>query len=70
MSQDISVKGLTCGHCVNHVSSALKELNGVSEVSIDLVANGVSTVHISGAVISNDEISAALKKAGPKYVIA
>lgn len=70
MTQDISVKGLTCGHCVNHVTSALKELNGVSEVNIDLVANGVSTVHINGAQLSNDQISAALKKAGPKYVLA
>jgi copper chaperone CopZ len=70
MSQDVLVKGLTCGHCVNHVSSALKELSGVSEVTIDLVANGVSTVHISGAQVSTEDISAALKKAGPKYVIA
>ncbi|MFZ9640776.1 MAG: heavy-metal-associated domain-containing protein [Candidatus Nanopelagicaceae bacterium] len=70
MSQDVLVKGLTCGHCVNHVSGALKELSGVSEVTIDLVANGVSTVHISGTELSVENIAAALKKAGPKYVIA
>ena len=49
---------------------ALKELSGVSEVTIDLVANGVSTVHISGTELSVENIAAALKKAGPKYVIA
>lgn len=70
MNQDVAVKGLTCGHCVNHVSGALKELAGVEDVVIDLVANGVSTVHIKGTQLSDEQISEALKKAGPKYVIA
>lgn len=46
-STTITVAGMTCGHCVNAVSSELTEVPGVSEVSVDLVAGGDSTVVIT-----------------------
>ena len=32
----ITVTGMTCGHCVNHVTTALKGLGGVTNVDIEL----------------------------------
>lgn len=32
----ITVKGMTCGGCVNSVTKALKAVNGVQEAKVDL----------------------------------
>lgn len=37
------VQGMTCGHCVGAVTSALTELEGVTDVSVDL-DSGEATV--------------------------
>ena len=37
------VQGMTCGHCVGAVTSALSELDGVTDVSVDL-GSGQATV--------------------------
>ena len=36
MHKTLDVKGMSCGHCKSAVTHALKELNGVSAVSVDL----------------------------------
>ena len=38
-----AIKGMTCGHCVNSVSSELGRLPGVRDVQVDLTA-GTATV--------------------------
>ena len=38
-----AIKGMTCGHCVNSVSSELGQLPGVSDVQVDLTT-GTATV--------------------------
>ena len=43
---DFGVTGLTCNHCVMTVSRAVALVPGVTGVSIDLVANGESTLHV------------------------
>ena len=43
-----TVTGMTCGHCVGAVTEELSGLPGVTEVSIDLVPGGGSTVTVSG----------------------
>ena len=30
----LKVSGLTCGHCVAHVTEELEEINGVKDVSV------------------------------------
>ena len=35
MKKKILVEGMSCGHCVNHVSAALKEI-GATEVEVSL----------------------------------
>ncbi len=43
----VLVSGMTCGHCVKAVTEELSALDGVQDVSIDLVAGGTSTVTVT-----------------------
>lgn len=64
-TQTYSVTGMTCGHCVHAVTSELKALDGVSEVDVDLVAEGTSTVTVtSSSRLEDAEVEAALDEAG------
>lgn len=36
MKKQISIEGMSCGHCVKHVEGALSEVNGVTKVDVNL----------------------------------
>lgn len=38
---ELSVKGMSCGSCVLHVTEALNAVEGVTEVDVDLQAASV-----------------------------
>jgi len=38
----ITVKGMSCGHCVKAVKKALEEIEGIGQVSVDLEKGQVS----------------------------
>ena len=60
-----SVTGMTCGHCVSAVTSELKAVSGVSDVRVELVAGGTSTVTVSStAPLTDRQVAAALDEAG------
>lgn len=60
-----SVTGMTCGHCIHAVTSELKALDGVSDVDVDLVAGGTSTVRVTSSQPLDDaSVAAALDEAG------
>ncbi|NUR14814.1 heavy-metal-associated domain-containing protein [Terrabacter sp. C0L_2] len=64
-TQTFPVTGLTCGHCVGAVTSEISEIPGVTDVSVDLVAGGTSTVHVTAdQQVSPEQVSAALDEAG------
>lgn len=64
-TQTYSVTGMTCGHCTGAVTGELKGLDGVSDVSVDLVAGGTSTVTVtSEAPLTDEAVAAALDEAG------
>ncbi len=64
-SSTYQVTGMTCGHCVNAVSSELKGIDGVSDVAVDLDAAGVSAVTVTSAQpLRPEQVSAALDEAG------
>ncbi|GAA4409429.1 heavy-metal-associated domain-containing protein [Fodinibacter luteus] len=68
-AQTFPVTGMTCGHCVNAVSSEIKEIAGVTVVSVDLVAGGTSTVNVTSAVpVSETDVAAALDEAGDYHL--
>ena len=36
MRKKILIEGMSCGHCVNHVTEALSEIDGVKNVNVNL----------------------------------
>ena len=36
MKKQINIEGMSCGHCVKHVESALTEVIGVTKVDVSL----------------------------------
>ncbi len=64
-SQNYSVTGMTCGHCVASVTEELEEIPGVRGVHVDLVAGGTSIVRVvSDQPLSDDAVQAAVTEAG------
>jgi copper chaperone CopZ len=64
-TQTFPVTGLTCGHCVGAITSELSVLAGVSDVQIDLVVDGTSTVRVTAdQELTDDEVALALDEAG------
>lgn len=63
--QAFAVSGLTCGHCVNAVTSEVEAIDGVREVEVDLVVGGASTVTVtSDDGIDRARVDRALNEAG------
>ena len=61
----IDVEGMTCGNCVNHVTEELTGLDGVSAVTVDLNAGGVSPVTVtSTAALDEAALRGAVDEAG------
>jgi len=59
------VDGMTCAHCVQHVTTELTALPGVQDVAIDLVVGGSSRVTVtSEAALADDAVAAAVDEAG------
>lgn len=62
---NVSVSGMTCGHCVSAVSEEIESLAGVESVEIDLNAGGISTVTVTSTQeLSPSEIGEAVAEAG------
>ena len=60
-----AVTGMSCEHCVNAVTTELGSLDGVSAVTVDLVASGISQVTVaSDRPLSDEAVIAALDEAG------
>lgn len=63
------VTGLTCGHCVSAVTEELRALPDVSDVQVELVAGGVSTVTVtSSEPLAEQQVAAALDEAGDYHL--
>ena len=70
-TQTYPVTGLTCGHCVGAITSELKALPGVTDVQIDLVVEGTSTVSVTAdKALTDAEVLAALDEAGEYQLVA
>ncbi|HSE09058.1 MAG TPA: heavy-metal-associated domain-containing protein [Nocardioidaceae bacterium] len=64
-TQNYSVTGMTCGHCAGAVTDELKAVAGVSQVDVDLVAGGTSTVTVTSETpLDEATVAAALDEAG------
>ena len=59
---EITVKGMSCGHCAGAVTRALEALPGVSQVQVDLASGRVSFA--SAGPIPWEELARVVKAAG------
>ena len=57
----MSINGMTCGHCVRSVDSALKGLAGVT---VEQVKVGEATVSFDPAAVSSARIRQAIESEG------
>lgn len=64
-----AVTGMTCGHCASAVASELKTLEGVTDVAVDLVAGGASSVTVTSTQpLEETQVAAALDEAGDYHL--
>lgn len=60
-TREFRVSGMTCGHCVQAVTTEVSAVPGISQVAVDL-DSGVLTV--TGESIDDAAIAAAVNEAG------
>ncbi len=60
-----TVSGMTCGHCVNAVTSEISQVPGVDAVQVDLTSGTVTVT--SEAPLDDAAVAAAVEEAG--YVV-
>lgn len=62
MKKAIKIEGMSCEHCVNHVTEALTELHGVKKVDVNLSA-GRAVIETEGEV-EDKAIKTAISEVG------
>lgn len=58
-----ALDGLTCGHCVKSVETAVAALSGVESATVELISGGISTLSVTGDA-SVETVQAAVERAG------
>ena len=61
MKKTMLVEGMSCNHCVMAVTNALKEVEGVSGVNVDL---DNKKVEVEGETLVDDKLREAVEEAG------
>ena len=59
------VTGMTCGHCVQAVTTEVSAIDGVTEVQVDLESGRVD---VTGEGVTDEAVRAAVDEAG--YALA
>ncbi|MDR0784357.1 MAG: heavy-metal-associated domain-containing protein [Treponema sp.] len=62
MKTILNVEGMSCEHCVNHVTKEIKSVNGVKSVKVSLKDKKATIVHKDD--ISVEALKAAIVTAG------
>jgi copper chaperone CopZ len=57
-----TVTGMTCGHCVASVTEEISEIDGVTDVAVDLPTGAVTVT--STTPLDNAAVRAAVEEAG------
>ncbi|CAN5192680.1 copper chaperone CopZ [soil metagenome] len=57
----LKITGMTCGHCVKSVENAIKELDGIQSLNVDL-NSGQANLLIDNAKVSGENIIAAVNE--------
>jgi copper ion binding protein len=62
MKTTLSIKGMSCDHCVHHVTKALKEVSGVSAAKVSLEQNSAEVEHADSVSLAS--LTTAVVEAG------
>lgn len=62
MIKTFKVEGMTCNHCVHHVTMALKDVEGVKDAKVSLSEK--TAVVDAEATVGNETLKAAVAEAG------
>jgi copper chaperone len=63
MSQSTyTVTGMTCGHCVASVTEEISEIDGVTDVAVDLPTGAVTVT--TDRLVDEADVRAAVEEAG------
>lgn len=68
ITSEFTVEGMTCSSCVNGIESWVGNVNGVSQVTVNLIAN-LATVKHDPTVVAPEEIRKAIEAMGYKVTI-
>lgn len=61
MKKEILIEGMSCKHCVKHVTEALEELEGVKDVKVSLENNN-AIVEVDN--VNDDTLKNAVEEVG------
>ena len=62
MNKQLNITGMSCGHCVSHVKSALEEVDGVSLADVSLEKHQADVTFSSE--VTDEALVAAVEGAG------
>lgn len=65
MRKLLKIEGMTCGHCVMHVQSALEAVPGVKAAKVDLLERQAL---VDGDALDDQALRAAVSDAGYRVV--
>ena len=66
MKKKMLIDGMSCEHCVNHVTVALKELKGVTKVDVNL--NAKTAIIEASDDVKDEDIKFAIDDAGYEVI--
>jgi copper chaperone len=66
MKTVMNVEGMSCSHCVNAVNRALREVEGVVAVDVDLQSKTATVAH--GDAVTFDKMKEAIEEAGYEVI--
>ncbi len=66
-TRDLTIEGMSCGHCVMHVKKELSKLNGVTIENVEI---GNARVQIDETRVTEDQLARAVESAGYRLVSA
>ncbi len=65
MTKHLSIEGMSCAHCVGHVTSALSKVEGVTSVHVDLATKSAV---VEGSGLADGPLKDAVADAGYQVV--
>ena len=61
---ELNIEGMTCGHCVQHVTNALERAPGVKKADVSLDDKKAIVTLKKEGVVSNEALIETVKEAG------